>query len=330
MKVFIIAHALTTSGGPELLHQLCNKLNLNGIEAYMVYYEGVHFPCKGPGENVEKVYKEYHCKFKTNIEDLPDNVVLFTETQSFLLPKIKRAKKIIWWLSVDNYFKSLKTNYTRFYAPFGMKGEKYSPFNTNYYHFCQSEYARRFLYSKGIPEEKIMDLSDYISKEFIRASADEHKYLKEDIILYNPAKGFKFTEKLKNQLPSCSWIPLKNFTHTEMIDLMKKSKLYIDFGNHPGKDRIPREAALCGCCIITSRCGAADNELDVPILDIYKYKDCDENISEIIKRIEDIFINYDERRKDFDDYRVKIKGEESVFDKEVEELIHILDIGSLA
>jgi len=42
-------------------------------------------------------------------------------------------------------------------------------------------------------------------------------------------------------------------------------KLYVDFGKHPGKDRMPREAAVHGCCIITGRRGAAGNPFDIPI-----------------------------------------------------------------
>lgn len=33
-----------------------------------------------------------------------------------------------------------------------------------------------------------------------------------------------------------------------MILTMRKAKVYIDFGFHPGKDRIPREAVMCGAC----------------------------------------------------------------------------------
>ena len=40
------------------------------------------------------------------------------------------------------------------------------------------------------------------------------------------------------------WVPLIGMTTEEMRSCMSKSKVYIDFGNHPGKDRIPREAAI--------------------------------------------------------------------------------------
>ncbi len=38
---------------------------------------------------------------------------------------------------------------------------------------------------------------------------------------------------------------------------MRKAKLYIDFGYHPGKERMPREACLLDCCLIIGKDGSA-------------------------------------------------------------------------
>ena len=52
--------------------------------------------------------------------------------------------------------------------------------------------------------------------------------------------------------------------------MLKKAKVYIDFGGHPGMDRIPREAALAGCIVVTNREGSAAFRQDVPIPSQYK------------------------------------------------------------
>lgn len=57
----------------------------------------------------------------------------------------------------------------------------------------------------------------------------------------------------------------------QVMKTMDESMMYIDFGNHPGKDRIPREAALRDCIILTSTNGSAHNELDVPIASEFKF-----------------------------------------------------------
>ena len=51
---------------------------------------------------------------------------------------------------------------------------------------------------------------------------------------------------------------------------MMESKVYIDFGNHLGKDRIPREVAS-GCCIITGKTGADKYKEDVYIGEKFKF-----------------------------------------------------------
>lgn len=47
--------------------------------------------------------------------------------------------------------------------------------------------------------------------------------------------------------------PIINMTRDEVIRELQRAKVYIDFGNHPGKDRIPREAAILGCCAIVGK-----------------------------------------------------------------------------
>ena len=45
-------------------------------------------------------------------------------------------------------------------------------------------------------------------------------------------------------------IKLSGFNSKQIINIYNKTKVYLDFGYHPGKDRMPREAALFNNCII--------------------------------------------------------------------------------
>ena len=107
-------------------------------------------------------------------------------------------------------------------------------------------------------------------------------------------------------------------TAKEVSELMNKSKVYIDFGNHPGKDRIPREAAICGCCVITGLRGSANNDIDIPIPSSYKFSEKDP--VEIINMIKSILDDYSSKRSDYEKYIEKILDEESVFEKEVTDI----------
>jgi len=96
--------------------------------------------------------------------------------------------------------------------------------------------------------------------------------------------------------------------------------LFVDFGSHPGKDRMPREAAILGCCIITGRRGAAANPLDIPIPDRYKFKDSRLLIPRIVRAIRRVVAEYDVRTEDFTSYRSAIRGERREFMLQVQEI----------
>ena len=71
------------------------------------------------------------------------------------------------------------------------------------------------------------------------------------------------------------FIRLENMNPQQLCDALDKSMIYIDFGNHPGKDRIPREACCRNCIVMTSKLGSANNSYDVPIPDEYKFDTTD-------------------------------------------------------
>jgi len=106
-------------------------------------------------------------------------------------------------------------------------------------------------------------------------------------------------------------------SNDEVYQNLISGKVYIDFGNHPGKDRFPREAAISGCCILTDRKGAAAYQKDVPILEKYKFNDNKKNIPNIVNQIEYCLNNYQEAIKDFDSYRDFIRQEKDIFKKDI-------------
>ena len=123
---------------------------------------------------------------------------------------------------------------------------------------------------------------------------------------------------MRKKSPFFQWIPLINLSSKDMIDLMSRAKVYIDFGNHPGKDRIPREAAIHGCCIITGKRGSARFQKDVSIPEEFKFDDSCKNIPRILRKIEEVFLDYENVNKKFGSYREKIRMEEKVFDEDLD------------
>ena len=104
-------------------------------------------------------------------------------------------------------------------------------------------------------------------------------------------------------------------TRDQVFQTLLESKMYLDLGLHPGRDKIPREAALLGCCIATSRFGSANNNVDVPIPDNYKFNIHKKSLNNVPILIKNVFDNYEKEITNFYNYREIIKNEKQEFDK---------------
>jgi predicted nuclease of predicted toxin-antitoxin system len=314
-KVYIAAPACTASGGPELLHQLCFKLNKFGFQAKMLYY--------GYGKEITNVtnpihphYEVYHNPFTISFEEVnsEDAIVIIPELAIDLINHINLCQQVIWWLSVDNYYGYVEIMYKR-----NIRNDEnvdvFNLRNKNILHMVQSYYAKDFALQRlGISEEKVFYLSDYLRKDF---EVKNNSRNRKNYCLYNPQKGFDKILQIMSKNPKITWIPIANMTPKQVADLMSESKVYVDFGNHPGKDRIPREAAMRGCCIITNKAGSAAYSQDVSIPEKYKFEDIYKSSEEIVELIEDVYQDFEKHKKEFDNYRENIIMEERLFDEDV-------------
>ena len=185
-------------------------------------------------------------------------------------------------------------------------------------HWIQSEYAGQFLLINGVSKSRIKVVRDYLNPAFLTKAVTVEPAAKRDIIAYNPSKGFEFTQKLMKAAPELDWRPIKNMTPEQVQALLAQAKVYIDFGHHPGRDRIPREAAVSGCVIVTGRRGSAANNIDIAIDDSFKFNDIDENVPRIIERIKQIFVDFPTELEKQKSYREEIMREPETFAREVE------------
>lgn len=330
-NVFIFCPAASYTGGPTLAHQLCKSLIDLGINAKMWY--NCHPIKRLYNDPVHNNYKPLNLPYVTKRpQDLSDNVIVLLESSTTYLWKYKRAKCYIWWMSVDNYFLTMgsiidsykkRLGIFKYSLQYGLDyenkhKEKYSVIvREDVTHLVQSEYARVFLRGRNITDDKIFFLGDYLEDELLDVKMTDIPEKQGNVILYNPKKGYDFTRRLIEETPQYQWIPLINMSKSQVRDNLLKSKLYIDFGNHPGKDRFPREAVMCGCCIITGKRGAANNDIDIPIPAKYKYKDKEESIPAIINAMQDIIDNYNGNYQNFLPYRESILKEKDTFYSQV-------------
>lgn len=296
------------TGGPEALHQLSHSLLTLGMDARMVYLDRTEL---GRGSLVALDYDPLGYDLYTHLlttQILPDAGGLLVVPEGLISPRIlevcRNCHTALWWLSVDNALPALATMG-------GLDRLRALPLR----HLCQSTYAECFLALNGFLEQ--FRLFDYTSPPFLEPTPGVPR---RDRVLFNPLKAGVFTQLLQESAPDIRWIPVTNMTPQEVRRLMVTSKVYIDFGHHPGKDRIPREAAISGCCVLTSLAGSARFYGDVPIPPRYKFISEPGSLPAILELVRSCLRDFDEHSAAFAPYRSIIQQEREEFHGQVADL----------
>lgn len=323
-KIYIFCPAGYATGGPEALHQLGAKLKRLDFNAFMYYYS-----TPGSVDIVHKNYEKYNVPVTESIENSAQNIIILPETH--LLPifddSYKQVRKVIWWLSVVNYYitQNNLTQSLQHKKHFKLKSYlgKYPTASfgrlkrrNDVQHISHSYFSQVHLAENGI--KPIGRISDYMNSAFFDMVNEGTP--KENLVIYNPIKNDFFLDKIIALTPTIKWVPIKNMTPAEVAALMNKAKLYVDFGFHPGKERMPREACIMRCCMIIGKTGSAAYQQDMPIPEKYRFDKSEDQIPEIINRINECLTNYHELVKDFAPYRQALYKEEDQFEQDIQKV----------
>jgi hypothetical protein len=310
MKRFVVACPRNSStGGPEALHQLVAALSSGPVDAFL-------WDPYSDGEPTEEDH--YFAQYKvqwTQTEPTVGDVLVVPEVMGELIPRFYgNCQCIFWWLSVDNFYSADK-------YPIEILIQLFP----QVIHVAQSHYASEFLRHQGISE--VLMLTDYINQEFIAkhqelSSLSQNQKRDFDVAI-NTAKGFDRVSKVMTNSQDIKYVLLENMTREEVISNLSSSRIYLDLGTHPGTDRIPREAALLGCVIVTNTRGSAGNQIDVAInRDLFKYSDEDlgfevtiqDGIRRFLKSLDDAI----SQQKNYVEWIIEAKNR---FENEVSALI---------
>lgn len=338
-KIYVFSPGEKDNGGGESLHQLVNTLNNIGYDAYIYYFDSRR-------ESILERMNSYNVKLAKNIEDKECNLLICPEMFTYPLKQYKKINKVIWFLSLDFYLRSCPIYRTKFvckkwripilFFPIVwimvlMKTDAnlktYSLKKGNIKFFLYNvEYAREYIESNCKTEHVVKYLCGPINDIYF---SDKMTYKKEWMVVYNPKKADKFTDKVikayEKRDKKVLFVPIINLEQAEVKNLLGRAAVYIDFGFFPGPERIPREAAIMGCNIITSKLGSARNSKDVPISEKYKFELLDENITHIVNLIYDMVYNYEKYVSDFEEYRRKVIAQKENFDLYVKDFLECVE-----
>ena len=289
-KLVVIAPGnFAPSGGPEALHQLVDMANLIEPNSASICYH----PFEQNWETPEP-YRIYDCpKIKKN--EIPQSaLVLLPE----IWPEMSREfsnKTALWWLSVD-FFGS--------YGQHDISGISI--------HLAQSAYAYAHIRSIGV--DNPMFLTDWLNIDPVQS---ENKCYD---IAVNPAKGADLIDSFINLNKDLNVIKLSGMPKTDVINNLCNTKVYIDFGHHPGMDRIPREASMCNAVVFVKRAGAAVYEQDVPLDEGFKF----DSVEQVSDKARQALSEYDYFVSGQSKYRAWCFNSRNKFKQEVLNLLSII------
>ena len=326
-KIYIICPGNFHTGGPELCHQLCSQLIQFGADARMVYIEEQNF---NDGDPVHGFYRKYHVPYTFEVEDAKQNILIVPEYFSEYLYMFENVQRVFWWMSVDNYIKFIAQliNAKRL-NPLSAPMPKFFYFGNgddNLNHFVQSEYARQFVKLNGVADNKIYPVGDYLNQTFLRRAAQVDLSRKKNFVAYNPQKGLEVTQQFLKIAPDIAWKPIKNMSPAQVQERLAQAKVYIDFGEHPGRDRLPREAAISGCVVITGKRGSAGNNIDINISDEFKFDEKTTNPIEVVNKIRDVFKNFPAAHQKQENYRARVFNEPKQFANQVADAFNVKNL----
>lgn len=361
MRIYLVAPAGHYTGGPTAIFQLSYYL-----KKYFDIPVSVAFINVRDGESpVHPNYKKYEVPWTlfSRIRDEEENLVIVPETLTWLLNRFKKVRKAIYWLAVDNFFLSryfnrrMKTLYfykdvlaywlryrhlsrhigndVRHYiscaeAYNALKDPGLRDFLSNIdLHIAQSIYAKNFLLKLGLTEKRVFLLREPLEEEFIYTDVNIRN--KRDVVAFNARKAFSITYEavsiIKKIVRNVKIIPLLNVGKDGMLRLLSLSKVFIDIGLHPGRDRPPREAGALSNVVIVNKSGGCYHFEDCPIprrwiIPCQKIACRDANPHIIAELTANAIENYQQIIEEFRDFRNHVKLEPESFIKDIEYLLN--------
>lgn len=304
MDVLLLCPSGLATGGTEGIHNLTCHLNKVGANAKILYIG------RNRSNPQPKEYSKYGCEYLTEFPQGFKGVVVFPEVwgNQVIESKYKDCTVVINWQGVDVYDWNVPERERGLYMG-----------RPDTVHIANSDYAMETLKKRGLNPIKI---ADCLNDEFYTVSIDNTD--RKDVVLYNPLK-LKMTHFQETVMARCNtelgikFRMLTDYSRRELIDIFRHSKLYIDFGQFSGRERLPREAVMCGCCILTSNNGTAGYFNDNSIMEQYKPG----TVIEAMWMVRQVLRNYTQCRQHFDLYRDLLKRDKEHYIDDVRGLYEI-------
>jgi len=312
--VYVLYPRGLKTGGPEALHQLVDSLRRQGQEAYLV-------PTADSADAPRVAdYAKYDAPEADFVDD-PRSAVVVPEVWMAALAGAQRATRYCWWLSIDNAAQFAADWRDRdpwrpishFQPP-----EASAPIDWELFrgveHLTQSHYAWSYLFTRtGLTGSMV---SDYTDRDRF-AGPLSPVGSRGRTVAYNPVKSGLIVETLAMICPDVTFVPLQDMSAGQIARTLGDCAVYLDLGHHPGKDRLPREAALAGAVVLVGRRGAAAYHADVPLPAEHRLLASVSMVEDAADAVRAVLADPAPHFEAQESYRELVRDERAVFDAQV-------------
>lgn len=320
------------TGGPEALHQLVDALRSLGHDAALVPIPGT---ARAP--RVAE-YERYDAPERARAARGPRDAVVTPEIWVPRASVTGAATWFSWWLSIDNspVFLDERRRHAGAAAertvaaavrglPRRIGRGLACPVRRRRLraavHLAQSVYAHDFVARELATPVAL--LSDYVTSPVTsppRPRPEVSRGASTPVVAFNPAKGGEVVARVASAVTTpVEWLPIVAMTPAEVADALARSDVYLELGHLPGKDRIPREAAVHGAVVLLAARGAGANPHDFPLPEEHRIPLGDDLAGSTARVLTDVLADLPEHRRRQAAFRARLADERRVFLAEVQE-----------
>ena len=171
----------------------------------------------------------------------------------------------------------------------------------------QSYYGQGFIRTR-------LQRDSFVLTDYPRVATVASQTRESNLVAYNGAKGKYRLPDLRDLLPDVTFVPIEGMTFDEVCRTLARATLYVELGNLPGRDRLPREAANYGTPTVLLARGAGYCWDDFPIGERYRIPYTTDWAARMAQVIRDVLADPRQINEDQSSFREWVAGEPARYD----------------
>lgn len=184
-------------------------------------------------------------------------------------------------------------------------------------------YGTQSYYGKGFVRSQL-NSDAFLLTDYPRRLDVNRRERERNLILYNGTKGGWKVGELQERLPDVRFQPIQGMTYREVCQALADASLYVEIGHLPGRDRLPREAALQGTPTVMLARGAGFCWEDFPIGERYRIPYTTTWADNMVPVIREVLADPSRASQEQEPFQAWVRAEPERYDAAVDEWVERL------